>query len=29
MKDFPRSAAGKVLKRQMRDPYWKDAKRNL
>jgi acyl-CoA synthetase (AMP-forming)/AMP-acid ligase II len=22
MKDFPRSAAGKTLKRQMREPYW-------
>jgi acyl-CoA synthetase (AMP-forming)/AMP-acid ligase II len=23
MKDFPRSAAGKTLKREMRGPYWK------
>ena len=22
MKDFPRSAAGKILKREMREPYW-------
>jgi acyl-CoA synthetase (AMP-forming)/AMP-acid ligase II len=22
MKDFPRSAAGKTLKREMREPYW-------
>jgi acyl-CoA synthetase (AMP-forming)/AMP-acid ligase II len=22
MRDFPRSAAGKTLKREMREPYW-------
>ncbi len=22
MADFPRSAAGKTLKRELRDPYW-------
>src|SRR5262249_7151710 len=29
MKDFPRSAAGKVLKREIREPYWKDAGRKV
>jgi acyl-CoA synthetase (AMP-forming)/AMP-acid ligase II len=29
MKEFPRSAAGKVLKREMREPYWKAARRNI
>jgi hypothetical protein len=24
MTDFPRSTAGKTLKRVMRDPYWAD-----
>jgi hypothetical protein len=24
MKDFPRSPAGKILKREMRAPYWKE-----
>lgn len=24
MKDFPRNPAGKILKREMRSPYWKD-----
>jgi hypothetical protein len=23
MQDFPRNAAGKTLKREMRDPFWK------
>ncbi|HEU4352929.1 MAG TPA: AMP-binding protein [Burkholderiales bacterium] len=27
MKDFPRSAAGKVLKRELREPYWKGRER--
>jgi len=22
MADFPRNAAGKILKRELRDPYW-------
>jgi long-chain acyl-CoA synthetase len=29
MQDFPRSAAGKVLKREMREPFWQAAKRNI
>jgi long-chain acyl-CoA synthetase len=29
MSDFPRSVAGKVLKREMREPYWRDAKRRI
>ena len=29
MDDFPRSTAGKTLKREMREPYWKDAGRNI
>jgi acyl-coenzyme A synthetase/AMP-(fatty) acid ligase len=23
MEDFPRNVAGKILKREMREPYWK------
>jgi acyl-coenzyme A synthetase/AMP-(fatty) acid ligase len=26
MKEFPRNAAGKTLKRSLRDAYWQDAK---
>jgi acyl-CoA synthetase (AMP-forming)/AMP-acid ligase II len=29
MKDFPRSAAGKTLKREMRAPFWKGRERNI
>ena len=29
MRDFPRSAAGKVLKREMRAPYWKETQRKI
>jgi acyl-CoA synthetase (AMP-forming)/AMP-acid ligase II len=29
MKEFPRSAAGKTLKREMREPYWADTSRKL
>jgi acyl-CoA synthetase (AMP-forming)/AMP-acid ligase II len=29
MDDFPRSTAGKTLKREMREPYWKDAGRKI
>ncbi len=29
MESFPRSAAGKVLKREMREPYWKDRQRTI
>jgi len=29
MKSFPRSAAGKVLKREMREPYWKSSARKI
>jgi acyl-CoA synthetase (AMP-forming)/AMP-acid ligase II len=29
MEDFPRSAAGKVLKRELREPYWKQAQRRI
>jgi long-chain acyl-CoA synthetase len=29
MKDFPRSAAGKVLKRELREPYWKGRERAI
>jgi acyl-CoA synthetase (AMP-forming)/AMP-acid ligase II len=29
MKDFPRSAAGKTLKREMRAPYWAGRERNI
>jgi long-chain acyl-CoA synthetase len=27
--DFPRSAAGKTLKRELRDPYWVDRDRKI
>jgi len=27
--DFPRSAAGKTLKRELRDPYWADRNRKI
>jgi long-chain acyl-CoA synthetase len=29
MNDFPRSAAGKVLKRELREPYWKGTERMI
>ena len=29
MEDFPRSTAGKTLKRVLREPYWLDKKRNI
>jgi acyl-CoA synthetase (AMP-forming)/AMP-acid ligase II len=29
MKDFPRSTAGKTLKREMREPYWADRGRKI
>jgi acyl-CoA synthetase (AMP-forming)/AMP-acid ligase II len=29
MDDFPRSAAGKTLKRVMRDEYWKGMERKI
>jgi acyl-CoA synthetase (AMP-forming)/AMP-acid ligase II len=29
MEGFPRSAAGKVLKREMREPYWKASARKV
>jgi acyl-CoA synthetase (AMP-forming)/AMP-acid ligase II len=29
LKDFPRSAAGKVLKRELREPYWKGRERAI
>jgi hypothetical protein len=29
MKEFPRSAAGKTLKREMREPYWALAGRKI
>ena len=29
MKDFPRSAAGKTLKREMREPYWAGRERKI
>jgi long-chain acyl-CoA synthetase len=29
MADFPRSAAGKTLKRELRDPYWADRDRKI
>jgi hypothetical protein len=29
MRDFSRSVAGKVLKREMREPYWRQAKRRI
>ena len=29
MTDFPRSAAGKVLKRELREPYWKGRERRI
>lgn len=29
MSDFPRSAAGKVLKRELREPCWKDRQRKI
>jgi long-chain acyl-CoA synthetase len=29
MKDFPRSAAGKTLKREMREPYWTGRERKI
>ena len=29
MADFPRSAAGKVLKRELREPYWKGRERRI
>jgi hypothetical protein len=27
--DFPRSAAGKTLKRELRQPYWAGRERNI
>jgi acyl-CoA synthetase (AMP-forming)/AMP-acid ligase II len=29
MPDFPRSAAGKVLKRELREPYWQGRERRI
>ena len=29
MQDFPRNAAGKTLKREMRDPFWKGSDRAI
>jgi long-chain acyl-CoA synthetase len=29
MQDFPRNAAGKILKREMRDPFWKGRDRAI
>ena len=29
MEDFPRSAAGKTLKRELRDPYWRGRERKI
>ena len=29
MEDFPRSAAGKTLKREMREPYWEKHGRKI
>jgi acyl-coenzyme A synthetase/AMP-(fatty) acid ligase len=29
MPDFPRSAAGKTLKREMREPYWAARQRKI
>jgi acyl-CoA synthetase (AMP-forming)/AMP-acid ligase II len=29
MEDFPRSAAGKTLKRELRDPYWAGRDRKI
>ena len=29
MADFPRSTAGKTLKREMREPYWADSGRKI
>ena len=29
LEDFPRSVAGKTLKRELRDPYWCDTGRNI
>jgi acyl-coenzyme A synthetase/AMP-(fatty) acid ligase len=29
MEEFPRSAAGKILKRELRDPYWADHGRKI
>lgn len=29
MKEFPRSAAGKTLKREMREPYWQGEERKI
>jgi long-chain acyl-CoA synthetase len=29
MKDFPRNAAGKILKREMRDPYWEGREQRI
>jgi acyl-CoA synthetase (AMP-forming)/AMP-acid ligase II len=29
MKDFPRSAAGKTLKREMRAPFWKGREKSI
>jgi long-chain acyl-CoA synthetase len=29
MRDFPRSIAGKVLKRELREPYWKGMERRI
>lgn len=29
MADFPRSVAGKTLKRELREPYWAEAGRNI
>jgi hypothetical protein len=29
MQDFPRNAAGKTLKREMRDPFWRGKDRAI
>jgi acyl-CoA synthetase (AMP-forming)/AMP-acid ligase II len=29
MQDFPRSLAGKTLKRELREPYWRSTGRNI
>ena len=29
MKDFPRSAAGKTLKREIRAPFWQGREKNI
>lgn len=29
LEDFPRNVAGKTLKRELREPYWRDTRRNI